>query len=411
MTMSIKLKIGLVGFGCVGQGLYEVLNKSQLVHAEIVKIVVKTKDKPRSIAAHYFSYDVQDILSDDSINTVVELIDDAAAAYVIVKAALDSGKHVISANKKLIAEHLEELIDLAKEKKVSFLYEASVCGSIPIIRNLEEYYNNDSLKALFGICNGTTNYILSQTNQGKTYDEALAEAQELGFAESDPTLDVDGFDAKYKLQVLIKHAFGVVTQPDEVFNYGIRQLKEADIKFASEKGYRLKLIARAEKFGDKVIGFVAPHFVKSSNELYGVNDEFNAVIVEALFSDRQLFVGKGAGSYPTASAVLSDISALSYGYKYEYKGGQGEHIIFSSSFLLPVYAGATRFDLLEKLPFVEKEEVYQSDDYNYITGWVDFDEIKKIDFNEEKEMFFGVLPKSILLNERSFASQLAEELH
>ena len=184
---------------------------------------------------------------DTDINTVVELIDDADAAYDIVKSALNLSKHVVSANKKLIAEHLDELINLAKEKGVSFLYEASVCASIPIIRNLEDYFKSDEIKGFQGICNGTTNYILSRTNQGLTYDKALAEAQDLGFAESDPTLDVDGFDAKYKLIILLKHAFGVSTQPDEVFNCGIRNILPEHVAFADEENYKIKLFSFAQK--------------------------------------------------------------------------------------------------------------------------------------------------------------------
>ena len=179
--MSKKLNIGLFGFGCVGEGLYEVLNKSNLLNAEIKSIVVKSEGKERSLDSSFFSYDSDVILDDPEINTVVELIDDAEAAYAIVKKAFEKGKNVVSANKKLIAEHLEELIGIAKERNLSFLYEASVCASIPIIRNLEEYYNNDSLSGIQGICNGTTNYILTQTNYGKDYKTALKEAQDLGY--------------------------------------------------------------------------------------------------------------------------------------------------------------------------------------------------------------------------------------
>src|SRR3989344_6010574 len=156
----------------------------------------------------FLTFDAEVILNDSEVNVVVELINDSDAAYVIVKRALESGKHVVSANKKLIALHLEELIALAKANNVSFLYEAAVGGSIPIIRNLEEYYNNDSLSSINGIVNGTTNYILTKTGEGQSFDDALKTAQELGFAELDPTSDVDGFDAKYKLVLLLKHAFG-----------------------------------------------------------------------------------------------------------------------------------------------------------------------------------------------------------
>lgn len=394
-----KLTIGLFGFGCVGQGLYEVLNKTELLNASISKIVVKTKNKERSLPASYFLYDKEEILQDAKINTVVELIDDATAAYEIVTRALKAGKNVVSANKKLIAENYQELIDLAKANGVSFLYEASVCGSIPIIRNLEEYYNNDSLSAIAGICNGTTNYILTQTNSGKTYDVALSEAQDLGFAESDPTLDVDGFDSKFKLQILIKHAFGLTTRPEDVFNYGVRHIKPEDVTFALEKGYRIKLLSFAAKVDSKVVGFVAPHFVKNDHATFNVNNEFNAVTVQALFSDEQLFVGKGAGSYPTASAVLSDISALQYDYQYEYHRAQQQITpVLSDDFLVKIYLASSDKDRLDAFKFVEREEYLQSNTYNYVIGWVNFSTLRAIDFNKEPALFFGILPEKIKVN-------------
>lgn len=394
--MRKKLSIGLFGFGCVGNGLYEVLNKSELLDATIKKIVVKNPTKDRKISKEHFSYDKNDILLDDEINLVVELIDDAKAAFLIVSEALRRKKNVVTANKKMLAENLEELIGLAKENKVSLLYEASVGGSIPIIRNLEEYYNNDSLSGVLGIVNGTTNYILTQTNYGKDYDSALQEARELGFAESDPTLDVDGFDSKFKLILLIKHAFGLTLQAEEVFNYGIRQVKEQDVRYASEKGLRLKLFSRAEKVGNQLIGFVAPHFIAEDNVAYNVNNEFNAVTVEALFSDKQLFLGKGAGAYPTASAVLSDISALQYDYAYEYKKSQKvNNLTYTTDFKLKIYAGSSSIEKLEELPWIEKDEVLKSKDYCYITGIINFADLFLTDFNARNDFFFAVLPHSI----------------
>lgn len=408
--MSKKLNIGLFGFGCVGEGLYEVLNQSSLLNAEIKTIVVKTKNKQRALDESHFSYNPNDILEDIEINTVVELIDDANAAYDIVKTALLKGKNVVSANKKLIAEHLDELIDLAQKENLSFLYEASVCASIPIIRNLEEYYNNDSLSGIQGICNGTTNYILTQTNYGKDYDTALKEAQELGYAESDPTLDVDGFDSKYKLQILIKHAFGVSTTPENIFNYGVRHVSSDNVNYALEKNYHIKLISHAVKLDNKVVGFVAPHFLKPDHPGYSVENEFNAVIVEALFTDRQLFVGKGAGSHPTASAVLSDISALQYNYKYEYKKEESaKELAFSNDFSLKIYLGSKDESKLKSFDFLEKDEIFQSREYNYITGWILFSELVALDFNKEEDLFFAVLPQEFKSIE-AFKHTAAEEL-
>jgi homoserine dehydrogenase len=394
--MEHQIKIGLFGFGCVGKGLYEVLNQTQLLDAKIEKIVVKNPNKKRELSRLHYEFDPDVILENESINTVVELIDDANAAYEIVTKALKNGKHVVSANKKLIAEHLDELIHLANKNKVSFLYEASVCASIPIIRNLEEYYNNDLLSAVEGICNGTTNYILTQTNVGKDYDTSLKEAQDLGFAESDPTLDVDGFDSKYKLLILIKHAFGLSLHPEDIFNYGVRHIKPQDVQYALEKGYRIKLFSRAERIGDEVVSFVAPHFIEKDHPGYNVDNEFNTVVVEALFSDRQHFVGKGAGSHPTASAVLSDISALGYDYKYEYKRSQlNSKLKLAEDALVKVYIGSENADELERFKFQEKTEVFKSKSYNYTIGWIPFSNLKAIDFNSEKNLFFAFLPEPI----------------
>jgi homoserine dehydrogenase len=391
--MRNKLNIGLFGFGCVGNGLYEVLNKSNLLDARIAKIVVKSPNKPRSIGPENFSYDKNEILHNEEINVVVELIDDAKAAFEIVSEALSRKKHVVTANKKMLAENLDVLLALAKENNVSLLYEASVGGSIPIIRNLEEYYNNDSLSGVLGIVNGTTNYILTQTNYGKDYDTALKEATELGFAESDPTLDVDAYDSKFKLLILIKHAFGITLTPEQIFNYGIRNIKAQDVKYASEKGYRLKLFSSGQRIGDKLVGFVAPHFITDENVAYNVNNEFNSVTVEALFSDKQLFQGKGAGAYPTASAVLSDISALQFEYAYEYKKtASTEKPTFTTDAVLKIYAGAEKAADLEIFNWIEKEEIFQGKDYAYITGTVNLNNIKDIDFNKKSEVFFAVLP-------------------
>lgn len=408
--MRNKLTIGLFGYGVVGSGLYEVLNQSNLLDAYISRIVIKDPEKERNLPRERFSTDHKSILEDAEINVVVELIDDSEAAYNIVKAALSRGKHVVSANKKLIAENLDELILLAKENNVSFLYEASVAGSIPILRNLEEYYNNDTLSSVQGIVNGTTNYILTQANNGIGYSEALARAKQLGFAESDPTLDVDGFDSKFKLVLLIKHAFGIITETSDIFNYGIRNIKPADVAYASEKNYRIKLFSRAEKVGDKIVGFVAPHFIKNDHFAYQVDNEFNAVVVEASFSDKQLFIGKGAGSFPTASAVLSDISALQYGYQYEYKKSfQAEPTAFSDNFFLKIYIGSPYIEAIQEIPFYKIDEVFQSKDYNYQTGWVKFSELKQFNFNRQEELFFAVLPEAFL-SEEAFSKVGKENL-
>ncbi|NVK66175.1 MAG: homoserine dehydrogenase [Flavobacteriales bacterium] len=394
--MKKELTIGLIGFGCVGFGLYEILNQSRLIDARIKRIVVKDRYKRREIGQENFSFSVSDILEDEEINVVVELIDDSEQAFEMVKKAFAAGKDVVSANKKMIAEHLDELLELAEENEVSFLYEGAVGGSIPILRNLEEYYNNDTLTSLEGIVNGTTNYILTKSNSGIGYDEALAEAQKLGFAESNPTLDVDGYDSKYKLSILLKHAFGLTVQPKSLFNLGIRHVSDHAVSYAREKGYRIKLFSRAEKLGDKVVGFVAPHFVKSDHFAFGVNDEFNAVVLQGLFSDQQLFLGKGAGSHPTASAVLSDISALKFNYKYEYRKSESNgEVEFSNDFFVKIYLESKYIEAINEVPFYHVDELFQSDHINYQTGWVKFSELKTFDFNHKEEVSLVVLPEPL----------------
>lgn len=318
---SKQLNIGLFGFGCVGFGLYEVLSKTPTLKANIRRICVKDKNKSRPIGADDFVFDREAILGDEDINLVVELIDDADAAFEIVSEALRRGKAVVSANKKMIADHFTELLELQRRYNVPFLYEAACCASIPIIRNLEEYYDNDLLERIEGIVNGSTNYILTKTfSENLSYPAALRQAQQLGYAESNPVLDTGGFDAKYKLVILLAHAFGLIVPPEEILNIGIDRLGELEINYAKEKNLKIKLVALAYKSGDdKVAAYVLPKFVNPQSKLYTVDDVFNGVITKTCFADQQFFAGRGAGAHPTASAVLSDISALRYDYKYEYK--------------------------------------------------------------------------------------------
>ncbi|UKN02196.1 homoserine dehydrogenase [Paracrocinitomix mangrovi] len=388
--MRKELKIGLFGFGCVGSGLYDVLNKSKLLNASIDKIVVKDPLKQRSLPEDQFYYDPNVILDDPEINVVVELIDDADAAFDIVTKAFKKGKHVVSANKKMIAEHLIELLTLKDEYGVSFLYEASSCASIPVIRNLEEYYNNDSLAGIEGICNGTTNYILTRLqNELKSFDEILKDAQDVGFAESDPTLDIDGFDSKYKLQILILHTFGLITQPEEVLNLGIRYIKQRDIQYAKEKGLRIKLVSFARRIDDKIVAYVAPQIVDDQNFAFEINYEFNGVSIEALFSDKQVFIGKGAGSHPTASAVLSDVSALQFDYKYEYKKFDECKAQMAKDAIVKVFVSTEQVDLLEKVDFIEVEEEFVAVDYAYKVGRLKLSQLSHTFYRENPELFIS----------------------
>jgi homoserine dehydrogenase len=390
-----QLTIGLFGFGCVGQGLYDVLRHTRGLQADIRKICVKHKDKKRSLPAEYFTFQADELLHDSEINVIVELIDDADAAYHIVKEALLRGKAVVSANKKMIAEHLPELLEIQQQTGLPFLYEAAACASIPVIRNLEEYYDNDLLTSIQGIVNGSTNYILTAMQEGTlSYDEALAKAQSLGFAESNPFLDVSGQDARNKLVLLAAHAFGTLISPEDVFFCGIDKISTADIAYAKEKGYSIRLVAQAIKQGEKLELWVLPQFLNSNHQLALVKDEYNGVLVEGVFSDKQFFSGKGAGSHPTASAVLSDISALSYGYRYEYKK--------TAQAGKPEYAQPEKLNLYVRfpanldsadLPFEVVDEVYRSRSLCYVSGVADIKALIEEGWLNNPDVFIAQLPE------------------
>lgn len=375
--MSKKLTIGMFGFGVVGQGLYDII-KTKNLNLEIKKFVIKNADKKRSLPAELFTTDAEAILGDPEINTVVELIDDADAAYTLTVRALKSGKNVVSANKKMIATHLEELAAIQQEYGTSLLYEGAVCGSIPIIRNLEEYYDNELLHAVTGIFNGSSNFILSKVfNENQLYADALKEAQDLGFAETDPTLDVGGFDPKYKLTIVAAHAYGINVNPDDVFNIGIDKLGAQDIRFAKEKNFKIKLIPTAREIDqNKVVLYVIPKFINADNILYNVENENNGVLVKAAFADEQFFYGKGAGGHPTGSAVLSDITALRYDYRYEYKKHLNTNALsYNTNHEIKVYLRYEDDSLIEKLAFANITERYYSPDFKYVIGTVNLQKI------------------------------------
>lgn len=384
-----KLNIGLFGFGVVGEGIYNVLEEKSQLNAKIKKIVIKDPLKARNAPENLFSTDAKTILEDDEINVVVELISDSDAAYEIIKKAFENGKHVISANKKVIAEHHEEFLELQQKNKVSFLYEASVCGSVPIIRNLEEYFDNDLLNYVSGIVNGTTNYILSKmANEKESYQNALKSAQNNGFAEADPTADVEGFDAAHKLSIITLHAFGTKIETSDVIRKGITSLKTNDFIYAKEKGYTIKLIANTKiiKETNELNSTVLPTFVKLDKTIALVNDEYNGVLIGSTLSDEQFLYGKGAGRYPTSSAVLSDISALQYDYKYAIRKKTYNKFNCNQSGYLKVYLGFENQKIELKDFFENIEERFESVEYNYIIGTISIERLKDVSLMNDSNL-------------------------
>src|SRR6478609_8215456 len=366
-----KLTIGLFGFGVVGEGLYKALQQTSSLNATIKKICIKHPGKKRIAPEELFTTDKNELLNDEEINVIVEVINESEPAFDIVSTALNNGKHLVSASKKMIAEHLPKLLELQKITGRSFLCEAAACASIPVIRNLEEYYDNDLLHSLKAIVNGSTNFILTKMFQENlSFRDALLLAQQLGFAESDPSLDVEGWDAVNKWTILLAHAYGIIEHPNNIVFNGIQNIQLSDAVVAKEKNFDIKLVAQAKKLlNGKVAAFVLPQFVKLNEPLSFVKNEYNGVVIESGFADKQFFYGKGAGSFPTASAVLSDIAALRYDYHYEYKKlyHHKPHEL-TSDFYVKVYVSFDDLDNIPKEKFEWIEEWHSDADRKYLVG-------------------------------------------
>ncbi|MDY5406460.1 MAG: homoserine dehydrogenase [Sodaliphilus sp.] len=375
-----QINIGLFGFGTVGKGLYDVLKKIQPENVNIVKVCVRNVAKHSAEAPELeFTNNADDIFTDSRINFIVELIDDAEAAYGIVKRALQAKIPVVSGNKKMLARHIQEMIQLQRDNDTALLYDASACGSIPVIRNLEEYYDNDLLISVKGILNGSSNFILSKIfNEGMNYAEALKLAQDLGFAESDPTLDIGGWDSLFKLIIITIHAFGVYVEPEQIFTFGIGNMNEHDIQFAHEKRRRVKLVGWAEKVDeDKLVLSVMPHLLSKQKYIYSVEDEFNGVVIKGLFYYKQFMFGQGAGGFPTGSAVLSDITAQLYDYRYQYKKLQSPHQLhFTNDYKVRIYYRYDSPATLNLLEFSTIHESYYSDTYKYVVGDIELSQLQ-----------------------------------
>lgn len=375
-----QINIGLFGFGTVGKGLYDVLKKIQPENVSIVKVCVRNVAKHSAEAPELeFTSNADDIFTDTRINFIVELIDDAEAAYGIVKRALQAKIPVVSGNKKMLARHIQEMIQLQRDNDTALLYDASACGSIPVIRNLEEYYDNDLLISVKGILNGSSNFILSKIfNEGMNYAEALKLAQDLGFAESDPTLDIGGWDSLFKLIIITIHAFGVYVEPEQIFTFGIGNMNEHDIQFAHEKRRRVKLVGWAEKVDeDKLVLSVMPHLLSKQKYIYSVEDEFNGVVIKGLFYYKQFMFGQGAGGFPTGSAVLSDITAQLYDYRYQYKKLQSPHQLhFTNDYKVRIYYRYDSPASLNLLEFSTIHESYYSDTYKYVVGDIELSQLQ-----------------------------------
>ncbi|SIS42826.1 homoserine dehydrogenase [Salimicrobium flavidum] len=318
--MKDTIQVGLLGLGTVGTGVIEILhnNKESIKHktgceVKVKKALVHDLHKDRNLPGDSVELTdkYEDITDDPEIDVIVEVMGGVEHTLNVLLGAIENKKHIVSANKDLVAEHGEALFDAAVRNQTDLYYEASVAGGIPIIRSIVDGLSSDNIRKMMGIVNGTTNYILTKMSQdGSDFDEVLKEAQELGFAEADPTADVDGLDAARKMTILSILGFSMPTRLEDVKLKGIRGMSTADIDYADKLGYAIKLIGIAEHDEEGISLSVEPSLLPKSHPLSNVNDEYNAVYVYGDAVGETMFYGPGAGKGPTATAIVSDLIAV-----------------------------------------------------------------------------------------------------
>ena len=308
------IKIAVLGYGTVGSGVVEVINKNGAVINERIgdtleiKYVLDLRDFPGTPVEKLITHNFEDIVNDEEVKVVVEVMGGIEPAYTFVKKSLLAGKSVATSNKALVAKHGAELLAIAKEKNINFLYEASVGGGIPIIRPLASSLTGDVIEEITGILNGTTNYMMTKMyNENADYDAVLKEAQAMGYAERDPSADVEGHDACRKIAILSSIISGKQVDFEDIYTEGITEVSLEDIQYAKAMGMKIKLLASCKRSGEKLCAIVAPHLVAKSHPLYNIEDVFNAIFVKGNMLGDSMFYGSGAGKLPTASAVVGDI--------------------------------------------------------------------------------------------------------
>ena len=319
-----ELNVALLGLGTVGSGVVKIIeeNREQIretmnkdINIRHILVRDKSRKRPINTSKYNLTEDIEDIFNDDSIDIIVEVLGGVEPTVEWLKRALSEQKHVITANKDLLAENLRELEHLAQENYVALKYEASVAGGIPIVNAINNGLNANNISKFMGILNGTSNFILSKMTQEETsFEEALAEAQRLGFAEADPTDDVEGVDAARKVVITSYLSFNQVINLDEVDRYGISDVTLPDIKVADKLGYKIKLIGKGTYENAQVNASVAPTLIDKSHQLASVEDEFNAIYVIGDAVGETMFYGKGAGSLATGSAVVSDLLNVTFNF-------------------------------------------------------------------------------------------------
>lgn len=357
----MTINIALLGFGTVASGIPFLLKENgEKITAQagtdiqIAKVLVRDDAEKQALLAQGHQYefvtDITAILNDDTIDIVIELMGRIEPAKTFITQALQAKKHVVTANKDLLAVHGSDLLKVATDHRVVLYYEAAVAGGIPILRTLANSYTADKITKILGVVNGTSNFMMTKmVDEGWTYDEALAEASRLGYAESDPTNDVDGIDAAYKMVILSQFAFGMTIKFEDVRHEGIRNITPEDVKLAQKLGFVIKLVGEIVERPSGIYAEVVPTFLPKNHQLATVNGVMNAVFVESIGINEAMFYGPGAGQKPTATSVVADVIELAKGID------KGEVLPAFNTFTREtVYA--TKEDLVDKYYFAIETE-------------------------------------------------------
>ena len=372
--------VAVLGFGVVGSGVVELIEKNAktvnkgLEDEICVKKILDIRDFEGHKYQDLFTKDFDEILNDDEIKIVVETIGGKEPARTFTEKALAKGKSVVSSNKELVATFGSDLMVTAKENNSYYMFEASVGGAIPVLRPMGTCLAANNITDIWGIVNGTTNYILTRMfEQGASFDDALKEAQEKGYAERDPSADVDGIDTMRKIAILMSIASGKETDCNKIYAEGIRNIKQEDVKILDKAGYAIKLIGHGKVCEDKVFARVSPMVIAKEHPLAGVKDVFNAVMLMGDATDEVMFYGKGAGKFPTASAVVADVIDIAKlsgkAPKYTWVKPEENHMINiedTSSMFYVRAGGVTKEELKENFEIVEF--VSESDGFAFITA-------------------------------------------
>ncbi len=391
------INVAVLGYGTVGSGVVEVINTNKdIINNKIkeeinVKYVLDLREFPGDPVMDILTHDYNDILNDPEVEIVAEVMGGVNPAYEFVKSALEKGKSVCTSNKELVAKHVPELIKIAREHNRNFFFEASVGGGIPIIRPLNTSVTADDVLEITGILNGTTNFILTKmSKEGSGFDEVLKEAQDLGYAEKNPSADVDGFDACRKISILASLVYGKHINFEEVYTEGITKITDKDFVYANKLNSSIKLFGSAKKQNGKLFAYVAPMMITSEHTLYSVNGVFNAIMVKGNVLDDIMFYGSGAGKLPTASAVVSDVvDAIRHLNDNVYTEWEEEKLELSD------------FDASEKKFFVRVENTAGKED-EVKASFGDVEIVKVDEFNDE----FGFITS--VMSEKEFNEKVSK---